>query len=383
MRRSTERILTTHTGSLPRPNELTDLLLASDRGGAAFDAAVQRAVEDVVKQQRSIGIDIVNDGEQGKASFATYVTDRLTGFESEPHGREASVEQSWFPDYYAARTASLGHATVLACSGPIVWMGEEQVQQDIDRLRFAMGSMEATEVFMTAASPGTVWYYQPNTYYPSHEAYIYAAADAMRHEYEAIHRAGYLLQLDCPDLAGGWNRREFADRTAGDFRRMAQLHVEALNHATRSIPADRMRLHVCWGNIEGPHTRDLPLEEIIDILMSARPQALSIEAANPRHAHEWTLFQDIKLPQDKILIPGVLDTTSNFVEHPELVAQRIGRYASVIGRERVIAGGDCGFATLARRALPVHPTVVCAKLRSLVEGARLASETLWGHVTLP
>jgi 5-methyltetrahydropteroyltriglutamate--homocysteine methyltransferase len=338
---------------------------------------VRDAVEQIVKRQTDCGIDIVNDGEQGKVSFATYVTDRLTGFGGESRAREASVEQSWFSDYYAARTASLGHAMVVTCSGPVAWGGGTHVQTDVDRLKSALDAAPAAEAFITAASPGTVWYYQPNAYYPSHEAYIYSAADAMRNEYEAIHRAGFLLQLDCPDLAGGWNRREFADKTVDDFRSLVRMHVEALNFATRSISPDRMRLHVCWGNIEGPHTRDVPLAEIIDILLDARPQALSVEAANPRHGHEWKLFEEIALPGEKILIPGVLDTTTNFVEHPALVAQRISRYANAVGRERVIAGADCGFATLVRRRLPVHPTVVWAKLQALVEGAQLASSELW------
>jgi 5-methyltetrahydropteroyltriglutamate--homocysteine methyltransferase len=379
MRLSTERILTTHAGSLPRPDELTDLLLESDRSGAAFDFAAQQAVIAAVEKQRSTGIDAINDGEQGKVSFATYVTDRMTGFGGGTSGRAAAVEQSWFPEYYAARTAALGNATVTACNGPINWTGDALIQQDFDRLKTAIDGRGDVDAFLTAASPGTVWFYQPNEFYPTHEAYIYAAADALQHEYEAIHAAGFTLQLDCPDLASGWNRPVFADKSIEDFCRVARLHVEALNHATRNIAPEQMRLHVCWGNTEGPHTRDVPLERIIDILLEVRPQGLSIEAANPRHAHEWSVFREIRLPDDKILIPGVLDTTTNFVEHPELIEQRIARYAGVVGRERVIAGADCGFATLARRRLPVHPTVVWAKLQALVEGARLASDRLWNR----
>jgi 5-methyltetrahydropteroyltriglutamate--homocysteine methyltransferase len=233
------------------------------------------------------------------------------------------------------------------------------------------------EAFMTASSPGLVWYYQPNAYYPSHEDYTWALADAMKHEYDAIHQAGFLVQLDCPDLAGGWNRPEFSSRTVDEFREFARVHVAALNHATRDIPPDRLRMHVCWGNYEGPHVRDISLRSILDILLDARPAGLSVEGANPRHEHEWQVFSETKLPDGKVIIPGMIDSTTNFVEHPELVAQRIVRYAEVVGRENVIAGSDCGFATLARSDV-VHPTVTWAKLQSLAEGARLASERLWG-----
>jgi 5-methyltetrahydropteroyltriglutamate--homocysteine methyltransferase len=231
---------------------------------------------------------------------------------------------------------------------------------------------------MTAASPGVVWLFLANEYYPSHEAYVFAVADALRHEYEAIVQAGFVLQLDCPDLAVGWNGSRFADATFDDFRTLVELHVAALNHAIANIPADRVRLHLCWGNIEAPHVRDIPLAQILDVVLGANVGAISFEGANPRHAHEWKLFEELTLPADTIIIPGVLDSTTNFVEHPELVAERIVRYANLVGRENVIAGSDCGFSTFARSAPTVHPTVTWAKLQAMAEGARIASAQLWG-----
>jgi 5-methyltetrahydropteroyltriglutamate--homocysteine methyltransferase len=230
---------------------------------------------------------------------------------------------------------------------------------------------------MTAASPGVVWQFLLNDYYPTHEAYVFAVADAMRHEYEAIHEAGFVLQLDCPELAMGWNRFNFADASIDDFRKVADLHIAALNHAIANIPADRVRLHLCWGNYEGPHIRDIPLARIVDVVLKAKVGAVSFEGANPRHAHEWKVWEDAKLPDGLILIPGVLDSTTNFVEHPELVAERIVRYASLVGRENVIAGSDCGFSTFARSALTVHPTVTWAKFRAMADGAEIASKQLW------
>jgi 5-methyltetrahydropteroyltriglutamate--homocysteine methyltransferase len=371
------RIPTTHAGSLPRPEGLLEMLLSGERTGPEFERAVRQAVADAVDRQIATGIDVVGDGEQGKPSFATYVTDRLTGFEGEKRPRPNPYEARLFPELYAARYAVLGVPDVPACAGPVTWRGDADVQADIAALTSALSGRAGVEAFMTSASPGVVWYYQPNAFYPTHEKYIEAVAEAMQHEYNAIHEAGFLLQLDSPDLAGGWNRQDFGDKTVEDFRRFAQLHIEALNYATRAIPPERMRLHVCWGNLEVPHTRDIPLAAIIDVLLTARPAALSIEGANPRHAHEWALFEEVRLPDEKTLIPGVIDTTTNFVEHPELVARRIEAYAKVAGRDRLVAGTDCGFSTLARRRLPVHPTVVWAKLQSLVEGARIASNRLW------
>ena len=396
MKRSTERVLTTHTGSLPRPDDLRDLLLSEEHHGPAFDTVAGRAVRDIVRKQTEAGIDVINDGEQAKVGFAVYVTERLSGFQGHSRRRPDNIESTMFPEYFQSRTNAIGGAIVLTCTGPIIWTGDAQVQRDIANLRAAVAGGDAgsetarlrmsrrttvsrqdRDVFLTAASPGLVWYYQRNEYYPSHEAYIYAIAEAMKHEYDAIHRAGFILQLDCPDLAGGWNQPEFAGKSEDDFRRFAQLHVEALNHATRDIPPEDMRMHICWGNYEGPHVRDIPLARIVDILFSARPAALSFEGANPRHEHEWKVFENVKLPEGKIILPGVLDSTTNFVEHPELVAQRIVRYARLVGQENVIAGSDCGFATLTRTTLPIHPSVTWAKLRTMAEGAKLASQELW------
>jgi 5-methyltetrahydropteroyltriglutamate--homocysteine methyltransferase len=385
MQRSSQRILTTHTGSLPRSPDLLTMLLEGARG-PDFEAAARDEVANVVKRQADVGVDVVSDGEVAKPSFATYVTERLGGFETTSVSRSPHVEMSMFPEYYNAPESPaqlLKGISVLACVEDVVWRGDEQVQRDIDNMKAALAGVTVEDAFMTSASPGLVWYYQPNTYYPSHEEYIWAAAEAMKHEYDAIHAGGFVLQLDCPDLAGGWNRPEFADKDVDDFRAFVRLHVDALNHATRDIPPDRMRMHVCWGNFEGPHVRDISLRSILDVILDARPAGLSVEGANPRHEHEWQVFEDVKLPDGKIVIPGVLDSTTNFVEHPELVAQRIVRYADVVGRENVIAGSDCGFATLARSDV-VHPTVTWAKLRSLAEGARLASSRLWGHkATVP
>ena len=370
--------MTTHTGSLPRPPQLLAMLLDGIYEGTGFERLANDGVAGVVQRQMGIGLDVINDGEVAKESFSTYVTRRLSGFETVSRKRAGTVESSMFPDYYQAPESPAAFTRaieIMTCVGPIVWRGDEQVERDIRNLRTAAEAAGAKNVFMTASSPGLVWYYQPNAFYSRHEDYVFAVAEAMKHEYDAIHRAGFVLQLDCPDLAGGWNRPEFTDKTVEDFRNFARVHVDALNHATRDIPPDRIRMHVCWGNFEGPHVRDIPLRSLVDILLGARPAGLSIEGANPRHGHEWQVFADVKLPDGKFLIPGVIDSTTNFVEHPELVAQRIERYASVVGRDNLMAGADCGFATLARWDA-VHPTVAWEKLRSLVEGARLASARL-------
>jgi len=378
MQRSTDRILTTHTGSLPRPPDLLEMLL-DGRRDPTFESLARRGVSDIVRRQADLGIDLVNDGEVAKTSFSTYVTERLSGFDSRSGRRDPHVEVSLFPEFYQSPESParfLRSMRVLTCVDEVRWQGDEQVRQDIENLRAALDGVAVEDAFVSAASPGLVWYYQPNEYYASHEEYIWAVADAMKPEYDAIHRAGFLVQLDCPDLAGGWNRPEFADRTVDDFRAFARVHIDALNHATRDIPPERLRMHVCWGNFEGPHVRDISLRSIVDILLDARPAGLSVEGSNPRHEHEWHVFADTTLPDGKVLVPGVIDSTTNFVEHPELVAQRIVRYAEVVGRENVIAGSDCGFATLARSDV-VHPTVTWAKLASLAEGAEIASAALW------
>jgi 5-methyltetrahydropteroyltriglutamate--homocysteine methyltransferase len=378
MKRSTERILTTHTGSLPRPRDLTAMLEALDAGTApdpaAFDARVRGAVADVVRRQVEAGVDIVNDGEQGKVGYSTYVRHRLTGF----GGQSAVAMRADWADFPDA-AARLGRSTAVSrpsCNGPIEWKDRTAVQKDVASLRAALDQVKPAEAFITAASPGVVAHFLRNEHYPSRKAYLARLVDIMKEEYDAIHQAGFVLQVDCPDLAMG-RHLAFADLSNAEFVKIAEANVEALNHALRDIPPDRLRLHLCWGNYEGPHHRDIPLREILGVALKARPQALSFEGANPRHEHEWVVFQDIRLPEDRVIIPGVLDSTTNFIEHPELVAQRLVRYAEVVGRERVIAGTDCGFATFARSNPQVEPEIVWAKLRSMAEGARLASARLW------
>ena len=378
VKRSTERILTTHTGSLPRPPDLTAMLESMDAGSAldpaAFDGRVRRAVTDIVRQQVDAGVDIVNDGEQGKVGYSTYVRHRLTGFGG-TSGVSSRADWADFPEA-AARAERRSAVSRPACDGPIEWQDRGAVQKDVANLRAALDGVRPTEAFMTAASPGVIAHFLRNEYYPSREAYLARLVDVMKEEYDAIHRAGFVLQIDCPDLAMG-RHLAFPSLSNAEFVKIAEANVEALNHALRDIPPDRLRLHLCWGNYEGPHHRDIPLREILPVVLKARPQALSFEGANPRHAHEWVVFRQTKLPDDKVIIPGVLDTTTNFIEHPELVAQRLVRYAEMVGRERVIAGSDCGFATFARSQPLVEPEIVWAKLKSMTEGARLASSQLW------
>jgi 5-methyltetrahydropteroyltriglutamate--homocysteine methyltransferase len=378
MKRSTERILTTHTGSLPRPSDLTTMLEALDAGTAldpaAFETRARRAVADVVRQQVDAGVDVVSDGEQSKVGYSTYVRHRLTGFGGQSTGRPRA-DWADFPEA-AARAERRSTVSRPSCNGPIDWKDRTAVQRDIASLRAALDGVQPTEAFMTAASPGVIAHFLPNEHYPSREAYLSRLVDVMKEEYDAIHRSGFLLQVDCPDLAMG-RHLAFPDLSNAEFLKIAAANVEALNHALRDIPPDRMRLHLCWGNYEGPHHRDIPLREIFGIALKARPQALSFEGANPRHEHEWVVFRETKLPDDRIIIPGVLDSTTNFIEHPELVAQRLLRYAEVVGRERVMAGSDCGFATFARSTAGVEPEIAWAKLRSMTEGARLASAQLW------
>jgi len=378
MKRSVERILTTHTGSLPRPDDLLALLGERDAGrlkdGAAFESRVRAAVADVVQKQLATGMDVINDGEQGKPDYSTYVKDRLTGFEGESAAPAMGADMKEFPEFAArARVASLVKRPT--CSGPIAWRDWAQVEKEIDNLKAAVRDTRAEEVFMTAVSPGQAARFLLNRYYGSDEAYLVALADALKREYRAIVDAGFLLQVDCPDLASGRNN-QFQHLTPAEFQKVAAMHVELLNHAVADIPPDRMRLHLCWGNYEGPHHKDVPLKEIIGIVLKARPAALSFEAANPRHEHEWVVFKEVKLPEGKVIIPGVLDSTTNFIEHPELVAQRLVRYARLVGRENVIAGTDCGFATFAERPT-VDPRIAWAKLGAMAEGARLASKRLW------
>ena len=365
MKTSTERILTTHTGSLPRPAGLTD---RHDLG------VVQAAVKETVRRQVDAGVDIINDGEVSKPSYAGYVAERLTGFTGEPIPFMMRDFEA-FPEFAQKMWGDPSVASILAnpsCDGEVAYRDLSMVQADIANLRAA--SDGATDVFMSAASPGVIEMFMANTYYPSTEEYLFALADAMKTEYDAINQAGFVLQLDCPDLACEWSIGPEVSKE--EFRRVVAMRLAAIDHATRDIPPDRLRMHLCWGNYEGPHATDVPLGDIIDLVLAARPSAVSFEAANPRHEHEWQLFEEVKLPEGKVLVPGVLDSTTNYIEHPELVAQRIMRYADVVGRSNVIAGSDCGFATFAA-FVPVDPAITWAKLGAMAEGARLASQRLW------
>ena len=381
MQQSQERILTTHVGSLPRPQYVVDQLFAQDRGEtydeAEFDTVMTRAVREVARRQVDAGVDVISDGEMSKISYATYMRHRLTGFEIAEVPRATPKDLDEFPAF-KERLAQQGgtpkyHRPVVR--GEIRIKDLEPLEKDIANLRAGAESAGAREAFMNAASPGVIAVFQPNEHYTSEEAYLAALVAVMKVEYERITEAGLLLQVDCPDLAMGRHIR-FRDEDTASFRRAAARQVEALNAALENVPAERIRMHLCWGNYEGPHTHDIDLAEIIDIVLAAKPQAIQFEASNPRHAHEWRTWAEADIPDDKILIPGVLDTTTNFVEHPELVAERIERFAAIVGRERVLAGTDCGFGTFAGFGA-VHPDIAYAKLASLATGARLASERLW------
>jgi 5-methyltetrahydropteroyltriglutamate--homocysteine methyltransferase len=379
MKRSTHRILTTHTGSLPRPTDLVDMVLRKEEKQSVDEAVlaerVRSAVAEVVRRQAEVGVTVLNDGEHGKPGYSTYMKDRLTGFEGKSTAAAVAGEAKDFPEYTTRR---MGRALPKrpACIGPITWKDRDAVRKDIENLKAAIKEVKAEEVFMTAASPGVVPHFMKDQYYGSEEKYLYALADALKEEYDAIHRAGFVLQVDCPDLCMSRHNR-FSDLSTNEFKKIAELHVAALNHALRDVPADRVRLHMCWGNYEGPHHLDIPLREIIDVALKAKAGALSFEGANPRHEHEWVVFKEVRLPDGVVIIPGVIDSTTNFVEHPELVAQRIVRYAEVVGRENVLAGTDCGFGTFVRAEPAIDSRIVWAKLKSLVEGAAIASKQLW------
>jgi len=384
VKRSTERILTTHTGSLPRPPDLTNLMYDKADGKpvdtATLKDSFKTATAEVVRQQIKAGIDVINDGEYTKVGYSTYVTDRLTGFDGEsvPIG---TAEMQDYPEYWGrlfsgTEMEGFKHLKTPACTGPVGLKDPQAVQRDIDNFKAALQGAVPEDIFFTAASPGVIAVFLANQYYPSEEAYLMALADAMRAEYEAIAKAGLVLQLDCPDLAMSRQMGAFADMTVEQFRKVAALRVEAINHAVANIPAEQLRMHICWGNYEGPHERDVPLRDIIDIVLTAKPSAISIEASNPRHEHEWKVFEDIKLPEGKALIPGVIDSTNNYIEHPELVALRILNYAKLVGRENVMAGSDCGFGTFVG-LYTVDPKITWRKFESLAEGARLASQQLW------
>ncbi|HWG29159.1 MAG TPA: cobalamin-independent methionine synthase II family protein [Steroidobacteraceae bacterium] len=380
MKLSTDRILTTHVGSLPRPQDVVDLLMAREQGQpfdpAQFEQTMARAVDEVVRRQVALGLDVVSDGETSKISYATYIKDRLSGFAGD-HPRQIALDLQAFPEFRTRMAVFAGKQTFKrqACVGPIAVAERQSLQDDLRHLQAAVQRNAAQEAFMNAASPGVVSAFQPNEYYPTHAAYVEAIAAAMREEYEAIVAAGFILQVDCPDLAMA-RHTGFQDLTEAQFLERAEHQVEALNEALRNVPASSLRMHLCWGNYEGPHTHDIALERILPIVLKAKPAAILFEAANPRHAHEWSVWRTAKIPQDKILVPGLLTSTSNYVEHPELIAQRLCQFADIVGRERVIAGTDCGFGTFAGIG-KMDAQISWLKLESLVQGAERASRRLW------
>lgn len=382
MRHSTDRFLTTHTGSLPRPDSLIRSMFAKEEGVPVDPAALRDrigdAVNEVVGKQAEAGIDIIDDGEMSKPSYATYIKDRLAGFGGEGNtfvykdlAAFPKLEKRVFGDPGRSRRKTP------ACNAPISVKDPRAVKDDVAHLLAALEARgrTAADGFLTAASPGVVSLFFRNQHYATEEEYMYAIAEAMRYEYETIAASGITLQLDCPDLGMG-RHIQHADLPLEEWRRKARLHVEVMNHALRNIDPSRVRMHLCWGNYEGPHHCDVPLAEVIDIVFTAKPSAISFEASNPRHAHEWALFETVKVPDGKVLIPGCIESKSNFIEHPELIAQRIGRYANLVGRESVMCGSDCGYGTWVGQAA-VDPDVVWAKLAALAEGARIASKRFW------
>jgi 5-methyltetrahydropteroyltriglutamate--homocysteine methyltransferase len=381
MKRSTERILTTHAGALARPDDLRDMLIAKDEGRPydrdAFDKRVRSAVAEVVQQQAACGLDIINDGEESKRSFTTYARERLGGVVerdlkpgervlAQIYGRDAKE----FPEYFAGRGNLAGREAV--CVGPLTYTGHAAVQTDIENFRAALAGVTVEETFLPAVAPGTIEHWLKNEYYPSDEAYLFAIAEAMHEEYKAIVDAGFILQIDDPDLPDAWQIHPEMD--VPEYRKFAELRVDALNHALRGLPQDRVRFHMCWGSYHGPHKYDIPLRDIIDLVLKVDAEAYSIEASNPRHDHEWQVWQEVKLPEGKILIPGVVGHASDFVEHPELVAERLVKYASLVGLENVIAGTDCGLGPRVG-----HPRIAWAKFEAMAEGARLATKKLRGR----
>jgi 5-methyltetrahydropteroyltriglutamate--homocysteine methyltransferase len=384
VKRSNDRILTTHTGSLPRPPELQEALARFDRGdGDPPDpSSVAEAVKGIVRRQVETRVDVVNDGEMGKVGYSTYVTQRLSGFGGT--GRMTTLGDARdFPGW--ARMTGLDDAATLltlpACIDDVSYTDSSLVQADIANLQAATANAAVEDAFLSAASPGVISLFLENRHYPSHEAYLRALGEAMKTEYDAIHDAGIVLQIDCPDLAMG-RHIQFPDASFDEWHRTIELHVDVLNEATRDIPPEDMRIHLCWGNYEGPHHLDVPLADIIELVLRARPAAISFEAANPRHEHEYRVFEDVKLPDGKALLPGVLDSTTNYIEHPRLVAERITRYARLVGRENVLASTDCGFATFAS-FVTIDPDVTWAKFQAMAEGAELATRELWAGSPTP
>jgi 5-methyltetrahydropteroyltriglutamate--homocysteine methyltransferase len=380
MKLSTNRILTTHVGSLPRSSAVVDLLFKREHEETydqnEFDSVMSQAVAETVRKQVEIGIDIVSDGETSKTGYATYIKDRLTGFSGD-HPRQIALDLQEYPEFRARMAVFAGKQGFKrqACTGQVTYVGQDDLQKDISRMQAAITAHPAVEGFLNAASPGVVSAFQPNACYKTHAAYVEAIGEAMQFEYEAIVRAGFILQLDCPDLAMA-RHTGFQNLTEAEFLQRAEHQVDVMNHALRNIPSESLRMHVCWGNYEGPHDHDIPLEKIMNIVLKAKPAAILFEASNPRHAHEWVVWKSARIPEDKVLVPGLLTSTSNYVEHPEFVSQRVCQFAQIVGRERVMAGTDCGFGTFAGIG-KMDAGISFKKLSALVEGARRASRKLW------
>ena len=385
MKRSTERILVTHAGSLPRPEDLWEMLIAksNDRpyDREIFAMRLRSSVAEVVKKQIDCGIDIVNDGEFGKHSFSDYARERLGGYVErapDPDERPPAIfgrDLADFPEYFSSKggRAVIGrHAMRFFCNVPIKYIGHAAVKTDIENFTAALQGVKVEEAFLPAVAPGTIEHRLKNEYYPNDEAYVYALADAMHEEYKAIVDAGFILQIDDPDLADGWQLNSHMN--VSEYRKFAELRIDALNHALSDIPQERVRFHMCWGSYHGPHKYDIPLRDIVDLILKVRAESYSIEASNPRHEHEWRVWEEVKLPEGKVLVPGVAGHYSDFIEHPEAIAERLVKYAKLVGRENVMAGTDCGLGTRVG-----HPKIAWAKFEAMAEGARLATKQLWGR----
>lgn len=374
-----QRIRTTHAGSLPRPPDLYQMVTSRSRG-EEYDAStlaerLRTAVADVVRKQVEVGLDAINDGEFGKPNFTTYARQRLSGHEDREAGPDSALSRIYgrdaqvFTEYFAGRGNAAGREVI--CVGPLAYTGHDAVQVDIDNFKAALTGLEDKEAFLPAVAPGTIEHWMKNEHYRSDEEFLAAIAEAMREEYNAIHDAGFLLQIDDPDLADAWQIHP--EMSVADYRKFAELRIDALNHALRDIPEESVRFHMCWGSYHGPHQFDIPLADIVDLILKVKARSYSIEASNPCHEHEWNVWEEVKLPDDKILIPGVVGHATDFIEHPELVAERLVRYANIVGRERVYAGTDCGLGTRVG-----HPQIAWAKFEAMAEGARIATERLWG-----
>ena len=386
MKRSTDRILTMHAGSLPRPPDVREMVLAK-AAGQPYDEQklserLRSAVAEIVQQQIASGIDSINDGELSKTNFSNYAQERLGGFEVRHFGPDGGPEPQQisgrdrleFPEYFDANigfTVSRPRDRQLFCVGPLTYVGQERAQTDIANFKSALAGVTEQEPFLPAVAPGSIEHWLWNEHYPDQESFVYAIADAMHEEYKAIADAGFVLQIDDPDLLDGWQIHP--ELSVPEYRKFAEMRIDALNHALRDIRRESIRLHVCWGSYHGPHKYDLPLKDIVDLILKVKAQAYSIEASNPRHEHEWRVWEDVTLPEDAILIPGVVGHGSDFIEHPELVAQRLLRYAEIVGRENLMAGTDCGLGTRVG-----HPAIAWAKFQAMAEGARIATKQLWG-----